>query len=87
MTSWANTVVAIDIVRGSLNLDDGLFLFVTNDSGLSNAAGFAMNLDPNATLNFADDLTLLFDASFTVLPARPIDSKRGGVGFKFGTRM
>ena len=39
------------------------------------------------TLNFADDLTLLFDASFIVIPARPSDSKRSGIGFKIGVKM
>lgn len=42
---------------------------------------------PEHTLNFADDLTVLFDAGFTVIPARPEESKRGGIGFKFGARM
>ncbi len=44
VTAWADTSITITVVRGSLDLDTTLYLFVENDADDSNAAGRAMQI-------------------------------------------
>lgn len=39
-TAWSDTSITITTARGSLNYGDQMYLFVTNDTGNSNASGY-----------------------------------------------
>jgi hypothetical protein len=44
VTSWSDTSIQFTVVKGSLDLDTGLYLFVVNDGGSSNAVGHAVEI-------------------------------------------
>jgi hypothetical protein len=45
VTSWADGAIAFTVVLGALDLDTNLYVFVENDSGQSNAAGFVKQIN------------------------------------------
>lgn len=46
VTSWSSTSITITVVRGSLSFLTGLYLFVMEDGGSSNAAGYSVQIEP-----------------------------------------
>lgn len=44
VTSWSDTSIQITVVRGGLSLDTNAYLFVTNNSGNSNASGMVVQI-------------------------------------------
>jgi len=65
VVGWDDDILEVTVVRGSLDLDTTVYLFVENDSGDSNANGFALTLESNNQLNFYQPLFLSFTASLT----------------------
>lgn len=45
VTSWGDTAIAFTCVKGGLSLDTTVYLFVVNNSGASNAAGYAVKVE------------------------------------------
>jgi hypothetical protein len=76
VTSWADGAIAITVVLGGLDLDTGLYLFVENDSGQSNAAGFAVEIDSRPyvreTLIDLTGAAVVSEASITMLVWRAL---------------
>ena len=70
-TSWDNGLIAFTLVQGALSLDTNVYLFVINDSGDSNAAGFVMQLVPEYILEFAEPVRVIFNITFSQIPAPP----------------
>jgi hypothetical protein len=44
VTAWGDTSVTFTCVKGSLAFNTNLYLFVTNDDGLANAAGYPVQI-------------------------------------------
>jgi hypothetical protein len=47
VTAWGDTGITINVVLSTLAVNTGLFLFVESDGGDSNAAGFAVQINPS----------------------------------------
>ena len=72
--SWGDQTIQCTLVRGSLNLDDTVYVFVENDSGDSNAAGFAIQLVPNVTLQISEAITFVGSMTQQLIPPPPAAS-------------
>ncbi len=79
--SWSDTGIGITVARGALSLDTNVYLFVKNDAGASNAAGFVVQILTNYELNFAEPVSLAIAMDFTVIPARPVAPQLTGSAF------
>ena len=71
VTAWSATSIDITVVQSGLSLSTNVYLFVTNDSGGSNADGLVVQLSPNYELDFAELAIVTIDMAFTVVPSRP----------------
>ncbi len=70
-TAWSTgDEITFTLVRGGLALDTDVYVFVTNDSGASNADGKVIQLSPHYTLDFAEGIGVIFNMSFSLIPAR-----------------
>lgn len=78
ISSWSDTVIEITGVVDTLIIGDSIFLFVTNDSADSNAAGHVVSFEANFELDFADDLSFQVTAQFSLVPPTEVSSQRFG---------
>lgn len=72
-TGWTDTEVNFTLVKGGLSLDTNVFVFVVNDSAASNAAGFVIQIVPEYILDFAQEVGVIFNMTFEIIPPPPIN--------------
>lgn len=46
VTAWSDTSITITVVKGALAFDTPVYLYVTNNGGQSNAAGYSVTITP-----------------------------------------